>query len=181
MKITQKNNRTMCHHSKESISKKEKIIHIQKDPQEVQKMNKVSFPELKQKLQDETQGYLYAQSSKFSSVARQLTFGILGTVWVMIYSEGNLNFPNRGMFFALIFALAYLSCDASHYISDSISYHKELFLLDKYQSFKEIQDKHEPFMDAVNVRSFIFLIFKFVILFCSCISFIFGLIDKVIP
>ena len=35
-----------------------------------------------QKLLDECQNFHYAQSSKFSTLARTLVFGIIGTIWI---------------------------------------------------------------------------------------------------
>jgi len=50
-----------------------------KDHQEVQQVKRNgdnTFEEKKQKLQDETQDFMYQQSSKFSSVSRNLVLGI---------------------------------------------------------------------------------------------------------
>ncbi len=80
---------------------KDKEVHrpnAPKDHLEVPSGEENSFEKRKQELQDEIQQFMYAQSSKFSSVARNLILGVIGTVWVLTYAEGTLNFPNGWLF-----------------------------------------------------------------------------------
>ena len=143
----------------------------QKAPQgNLQKTN--DFEEKREKLQEELQGYYYCQSSKFSSVSRSLIFGILATIWVFVYTDGELSITNHHLLYALISGILYLIIDILHYFLDSVSYHKEQYQLDKYKSIQELDECHEPFMDYVNNRSYFFFITKFVVLCLTSILFI---------
>ena len=137
-----------------------------------------SFEKRKQELQDETQQFMYAQSSKFSSVARNLILGVIGTVWVLTYAEGTLNFPNGWLFSSLLAGLSFLLIDVIHYYTDSLSYNRELYRLDKYVSQRDLDVKHEPKMDSINKRSHIFIVMKFWVLILTSILFIMGLLLK---
>lgn len=160
---------------------KDKEVHkpnVPKDHQEVPLGEGNSFEKRKQELQDETQQFMYAQSSKFSSVARNLILGIIGTVWVLTYAEGTLNFPNGWLFSSLLAGLSFLLIDVIHYYTDSLSYNRELYRLDKYVSQKDLDVKHEPKMDSINKRSHIFIVMKFWVLIFTSILFIMGLLLK---
>lgn len=151
---------------------------VQKDHQEAPQPKNDSFKENKEKLQTETQHYMYDQSSKFSSVSRTLIFGIIGTIWVITYSEGMLHIPNYGLLISLIFGLLYMLTDVFHYFLDSVSYHKEIYDLDNYERQEDLDKIHEPKMDKINKRSYLFLIIKFVILIIAAVLFTAGLIAK---
>lgn len=150
-----------------------------KDHQEVQQVKGKSgntFEEKKQKLQDETQDYMYQQSCKFSSVSRNLVLGIIGTNWFLTYVDGKLRIPNRYLFASLLLGLMFLLVDVIHYFVDSVSYQKELCSLDKYETEQELESKHEPEMDKINKISHRFIIAKFVLLVFASVLFFFGLI-----
>lgn len=148
-----------------------------KDPQEP--LSRIdSFEDKREKLQEELQGYYYSQSSKFSSVSRSLVFGILATIWVFIYTDGELSITNQVLLYALIAGVLYLTIDILHYFLDSISYHKEQYRLDEYRTIEDLNDRHEPFMDVVNKRSYAFFITKFVILCLTAIFFITNVIQR---
>ena len=68
---------------------------------------KDEFEKRRQELQDETQRYMYQQSSKFSSVSRSLVLGIIGTIWVLTYVDGTLCIPNRWLLSSLITGLVF--------------------------------------------------------------------------
>ena len=148
-----------------------------KAPQEIlPKAN--SFEDRREKLQEELQGYYYSQSSKFSSVSRSLIFGILATIWVFIYTDGELSITNQVLLYALITGILYLTIDILHYFLDSISYHKEQYRLDEYKTTEDLNDRHEPFMDGVNKRSYKFFITKFIVLCLTAILFITNIIQR---
>ena len=151
----------------------------QKDHQVVQQTKDVynKRPEEKIKeLQDETQGFMYKQSSNFSSVSRSLVLGIIGTDWFLTYIDGKLRIPNLYLFNSLLLGLMFLFVDVIHYFWDAVSYQKELYRLDKYETEQDLKNKHEPEMDKINKRSHKFIVAKFVLLvFASTLCF-FGLI-----
>ena len=151
----------------------------QKDHQVVQQTKDVynERPERKIKeLQEETQGVMYQQSSNFSSVSRNLVLGIIGTNWFLTYVDGKLRIPNRYLFASLLLGLMFLLVDVIHYFGDSVSYQKELYSLDKYETEQELESKHEPKMDKINKRSHRFIIAKFVLLVFASALFFIGLI-----
>lgn len=153
------------------------IKHNQKVHQEALSSN-INFEKRKQELQDKTQSFMYAQSSKFSSVSRNLILGIIGTIWVITYSDGNLKISNYWLFGSLIVALLFLLVDVIHYYWDTISYHNEQYKLDKYSCQKELDNEHEPRMDTINKRSHSFIVIKFWILMFVSFLFVIGLLIK---
>ena len=159
--------------------KKQENLLNQKDHQGVQQVKGDicnTFEEKKQKLQDETQDFKYQQSSKFSSVSRNLVLGIIGTNWFLTYVDGKLRIPNLYLFISLLLGLMFLFVDVIHYFWDSMSYQKELYSLDKYKIEQELENKHEPRMNAINKRSHRFIIAKCVLLLTASALFFMGLI-----
>lgn len=134
-----------------------------------------NFEERKEKLQEETQQFMYAQSSKFSSVSRSLIFGILGTIWVLTYKEGRMTIPNDFLLSSLMLCLLYLFSDVIHYYTDSRAYKKELYRLDKYKTLEDLENQHEPIMDQINKNSHSFIIFNFFVLIFSSAYLIVGM------
>lgn len=152
--------------------------HVRRGHQEV--LHKRSdFRTRKEQLQNELQGYMYNQSSKLSSVSRNLTFGMLGTIWVITYSDGKMTIPNPYLFYALFISLLYMVVDVIHYFLDSISYHHQQYKLDNYTTDVEIDRIHEKKMDKINKRSHYFLIGKTIVLFVAAIFFIRGIIEMI--
>ncbi len=96
----------------------------------------------------------------------------------LTYAEGTLNFPNGWLFSSLLAGLSFLLIDVIHYYTDSLSYNRELYRLDKYVSQKDLDVKHEPKMDSINKRSHIFIVMKFWVLIFTSILFIMGLLLK---
>jgi len=168
--------------NKNPQNKQERTVNMEtvvpKDRQEVLP-SKDNFDERKQNLLDETQKYMYQQSSKFSSVSRSLIFGIIGTIWVLTYAEGKIHVPNYWLLFSLISGLLFLLTDVIHYFWDSMSYQRELYRLDKYECQEELDKIHEKIMDKINKRSNGFLVVKFIILIISSVLFTCGLYLKI--
>ena len=149
--------------------------HVQKDRLEEEPRKNKTFKENKEKLQIETQKYMYDQSSKFSSVSRHLIFGIIGTIWVITYTDEGIYLPNCYLLFSLLTGLFYLLCDVLHYYWDSKDYENELNQLDNYNNQKQLDEMHEQRMDCINKRSHFFIRLKFAILLVCSVSFIIGL------
>ncbi len=164
-------------------NKQEKVVSkdnrpVQKDLQEAPLSKKDKFNERKQRLLDETQQYMYQQSSKFSTVSRNLALGIIGTIWVLTYVDGKLSTPNIWLLFSLIIGLLFLLVDVVHYFWDAISYQRETYQLDKYKNQSELDNLHETQMDSINKRSHRFIVAKFCILMLVSLSFAIGLFLK---
>ena len=152
--------------------------HVRKDRQEVQHKRN-NFKTRKEQLQNELQSYMYSQSSRLSSVSRNLIIGMLGTIWVMTYSKGNMTIPNPYLFFALLTSMLFMVVDVVHYFWDSISYHRQQYKLDKYKTNEEIDNIHEKQMDKINKRSHNFLLGKTFVLFLAALLFIRGILELI--
>lgn len=157
------------------------LNYFQKAHQEVpQEKSKIENPNRKQELLDETQNFMYQQSGKFSSVSRNLVLGIIGTIWFLTYVNGKLTIPNTWLFCCLLSGLLFLLTDVIHYFWDSMSYHKELYNLEKYNTQKEFDDYHEPKMDWINKRSHRFIVAKFWMLMIASVLFGIGIVATLV-
>ena len=153
------------------------------DPRALQDLpisKKDDFLYKKQKLLDETQSYKYSQSSKFSSVSRTLVLGIMGTTWILTYTDGKLYIPNLYLSASLFICLLFLLVDVIHYYSDSISYQRELCKLDQYRTVEDLDKTHEKTMNTINKRSNRFIVAKFWILICASVLFFIGIFTKMV-
>ena len=160
----------------ETVSQKTKLP-VQKDRQAAKQRKDKMFEEKKEKLQKETQEYMYAQSSKFSSVSRSLIFGIIGTIWVITYTEGQLCIPNFALFISLLSGIVYLVIDVIHYYTDSKSYEDEQNKFDSYKKQEDLEETHENEMNRINERSHSFIKYKLAVLAICAILFFYGLIS----
>lgn len=159
------------------VNKGRKVKQGRKVHQGIRPIKEDRFDKEKEALQDELQGFMYSQSSKLSSVSRNLIFGILGTIWVMTFAGGKLTIPNPQLFYALLTSLLFMATDILHYLLDSISYHRQQYKLELYKTKEEIANIYNTEMDGINKRSHKFVIGKTVILFIASIMFIWGIMD----
>ena len=127
-----------------------------------------------QKLLDECQNFHYAQSSKFSTLARTLVFGIIGTIWILSYSKDGFTPSNNCLFWSLIVSFLYLAVDLCHYFWDSCFYRSEYFQFDKEKDIS----KHDERMNKRAHSSFYAICGKFIILCFVCILFVVGFIKQ---
>ncbi len=134
-----------------------------------------SFEKKKAELLTETQQYMYSQSSKFSSVSRNLIFGTMGTIWAFSFTNGEITINNVYLMIALLLCVLYLMFDVIHYYTDTNSYNKEQYNLDNYKDDKELNE-HEKTMDSINKRSNRFIVWKFRVLIVTSIMFVIGLL-----
>lgn len=102
---------------------------------------------------EECQGYHYSQSSKVSSLSRNIVYGIIGTGWVLIYADNQYHEPCTWLIIALGLSFVYLLLDLAHYFSDSCSYRREYFRLNQDKKAEGILHRHEEYMDGVSKRS----------------------------
>lgn len=137
----------------------------------------VSFDKRKEALEQELQGFMYSQSSKLSSVSRNLIFGILGTIWVLTFTGGKLTIPNPQLFYALLISILFMATDVLHYLMDSISYHRQQYKLDDYNTKEELVNIYNKDMDRINKRSHNFVIGKTIILLFATIMFVWGIME----
>ena len=126
----------------------------------------------------ECQGYHYSQSSKVSSLSRNIVYGIIGTSWVLIYANGSYHQPCTWLIIALGLSFVYLLLDLTHYLSDSCSYRREYFRLDRDKKTEGILYRHEEYMDGVSKRSFHLLIAKFICVLVIAVIFVIGILRQ---
>ena len=123
-----------------------------------------------QKLLDECQSFHYAQSSKFSTLARTLVFGIIGTIWILSYSTDGFNPNNDCLLWSLIVSFLYLAVDLCHYFWDSCFYRSEYFKFEKEKGIAE----HDKRMSKRSQLSYRAIWIKFIIFIFVCGLFIWG-------
>lgn len=126
--------------------------------------------------QIECQDYHYSQSSKTSSLSRNIVFGIIGTCWVLIYANGSYHKPCLYIIITLGLSFVYLLLDLAHYFSDSCSYRNEYFRLERDKNTEGILYRHEEYMDGVSKRSFHLLIAKFICVLIIAVIFLIGIL-----
>lgn len=139
------------------------------------KKDEILFEDKLDRLKNETQDYMYKQSSKFSMVSRNLIFGIMGTIWAFTFSDGSIITNNILLMIALFSCLIYLLLDVIHYYTDSNSYNDEQYNLDNITDDEGLK-LHERNMDRINQRSSSFIKCKFTVLIISSLIFLVGLI-----
>lgn len=122
----------------------------------------------------ECQEYHYSQSSKTSSLSRNIVYGIIGTCWVLIYADNKYHEPCWWIMITIGISFVYLLLDLAHYFSDSYSYKKEYFELEQK---KNIED-HEAYMNSVSKRSFRLLTAKFICVLIIAVIFVIAIIHQ---
>lgn len=127
---------------------------------------------------EECQGYHYSQSSKVSSLSRNIVYGIIGTCWIVIYADNQYHEPCLWLIIVLGLSFVYLLLDLAHYFSDSCSYRREYFRLDRDKKAEGILYRHEEYMDGVSKRSFYLLIVKFICVLVIAGFFVIGIIRQ---
>ena len=129
----------------------------------------------KEKMEDMVQGFMGSQSGLFSSVSRTLIFGIIGTIWVITYSEHKLTVPNNWLLVSLVMSLLYLLADVGHYFLDAMSYQEETKRISGYKSSEELKANLKDGLAKINGRSVNFIKIKMVLLISTAIIFVIGL------
>ena len=131
-----------------------------------------------EKLLEECQGFKYTQSSNFSTLSRSIIFGIIGTLWIISYTDGEFTFPNRCSLYAMCAAFVYLIADLIHYYWDSCFYKKEYVQFDKEKMSETAVQDHNSRMDKNADNSFNFFRGKCVLLLITVLLFMIGFICK---
>ena len=112
--MTTKNQETVSPSTKTSLpeNKQKKQANSKAEQQEIYPEG---LTELKADLYNESQNEMSDLTSNFSTVARTLMFGIIGTIWIITYTDEGLNFSNPWLFAALSLCLFYFLVDVIHY------------------------------------------------------------------
>lgn len=128
------------------------------------------------KLLDECQGYKYSQSSNFIKLSRTVVFGIIGTIWILSYSDGEFEIHNTCLITSLFCAFLHILMDLLHYFVDMIFYKKEYVRFADDRGCANAIEKHDKRMDNQAAVSFGFVCVNAVVLLLTAISFIRGFI-----
>ncbi len=131
-----------------------------------------------EKLLEECQGFKYTQSSNFSTLSRSIIFGIIGTLWVISYTEKEFTFPNNFALSAMCAAFVYLLVDLIHYFWDSCFYKREYVRFDKEKTSETAVRDHNQRMDRNADNSFNFFRGKCILLLITVLLFMLGFICK---
>lgn len=128
--------------------------------------------QLKDELVEETQRFMYAQSSKCSQSSRIIAYGlfILNVVLIFLYPT-LINFCS---YFGLLDIILFLMMDIVHYYKDAGRYYVELYRLDQYPEDK-ILKLHEQQMDKINKASRRMFEVKHIVLMLAVVLSIAGL------
>jgi len=127
------------------------------------------------KLKEECENFHYAQSSKVSTLARTIVYGIIGTIWVIVYSSSTkqLELPCTILMICLASCFVYLLFDMIHYFADAVCYREESFRMDN-----NTIPQHEKYMNKISTISFIMFCVKFGITIAIAILFIVGVLRQ---
>lgn len=133
--------------------------------------------ETKDELINEVSDYQYKQSGQVSTLCRYVIYGIVGTVWVLSYVNGNLEKPNILLLLSIIFSFIYLLLDVIHYYMDTFFYYRESH---KLMNDCITEENHAKCMVETSKRSFVLLTHKFILTIIISLLFVGGMILKFI-
>lgn len=137
--------------------------------------NNKTLEEQKEERENMVQRFMGDQSGLFSSVSRTLIFGIIGTIWVITYSDNGVNVPNKYLLLSLGMSLVYLLADVSHYYWDTMSYQKESKKIWRYNTSEELDSELRRGLTKINKRSVNFIRIKWWGLILTALLFSYGL------
>ena len=133
-----------------------------------------------EKLEDKCKEYLYSQSSKFSSLSRNIVYGLIGVIWIVSYSESGFILPSNTLLSALVLGFIYLSIDIIHYFCDTCFYRSATSFLQETPHSKDMIEYHNKRMRKNGLRSFHWIIAKFSFLLIFTIVFFIGFIQNIL-
>lgn len=128
--------------------------------------------QLKDQLIEETQRFMYAQSSRCSKNSRIIAYGLFVLNVVMIFQYPTL--VSFCSYFGLLDIILFLMMDIIHYYKDAGRYYAELYRLDQYPEDKILMS-HERNMDKINKSSRRMFEVKHIVLMLAMVLSIAGL------
>lgn len=131
--------------------------------------------QLKDRLVEETQSYMYTQSSKCSKNSRMIAYGLFIINVVMIFQYPSL--INLCSYCGLLGIILFLMMDIIHYYKDAERYYVELHKLYKLSQYpeEEMLMLHERQMDKISISSHKMFANKHIVLILSTFLSIVGL------
>ena len=128
--------------------------------------------QLKDELVEETQRFMYAQSSGCSKNSRIIAYGLFVLNVVMIFQYPTI--VNFCSYFGLLDIILFLMMDIIHYYKDAGRYYVELYRLDQYPE-EEMLMLHEQQMDKINKDSRRMFEVKYIVLMLAVFLSVVGL------
>lgn len=148
-------------------------------------MKKKVDPEINDKYDssiEESNGFSYSQASNVSSISRNLVMGIVATVWVVSYIDGEFILPNKCLVSAMAIAFVYLLVDVIHYYSDARFYHKGTLSLEKhYGNPSFLKKDYNDSMIAHAKKSQSWFVGKFYLFLLTAVIFLVGMFVEFLP
>lgn len=133
--------------------------------------------QLKDQLIEETQRFMYAQSSRCSKNSRIIAYGLFVLNVVMIFQYPTI--VNFCSYFGLLDIILFLMMDIIHYYKDAGRYYVELYRLDQYPE-EEMLMLHEQQMDKINKDSRRMFEVKYIVLMLAVFLSVVGLFISLI-
>lgn len=133
--------------------------------------------QLKDQLVEETQHFMYAQSSRCSKNSRIIAYGLFVINVVLIFGYPTL--INFCSYCGLLGIILFLMMDIIHYYRDAGRYYVELYRLDQYPEDKILM-LHERNMDKINESSHKMFANKHIVLILSTFLSVVGLFINLI-
>ena len=172
--MTTKNQETESPSTKTSVTTKTQKKRPPTSPQQQEKCPNEELEDFKAKLFTYAQKEMSELTGIFSNVARTLMFGIIGTIWVISFTEEGLKFSNRWLFAALSLCLVYFLVDVIHYFCSAMIYQNISNKAKKCETFGEyLKQKKRTY--KINSRSVICIYIKFTVLTIAAFAFCKGL------
>lgn len=119
---------------------------------------------------------LYNQTKQVSSISRGLVYSIIGTIWVVSYSNGVFIIPNGYLATTLILCFVYAIFDVFHYFCDSCFYHNEM--TEVIEDDDLTVNEHIKRTIKQSRKSFLFVLHKFIFMVICSIVFLIGMYSK---
>lgn len=137
----------------------------------------------KDKLQEsikEANKYKYDQSSKASELIRKIVFAIIGSCWVLMFTQGQYHEANVFLKITIALGFIYLLFDVLHYFCDACSYHHHAQKMEEGATIDYLEKTYKPANLHISRRSFVFFVLKVSFCIAVSIAFLLGLLIKYI-
>lgn len=114
-----------------------------------------------EKATQEAGNYQSQQSAKTSELIRKIVFAIIGSCWVLIFTEdGTYQDTNIYLQLAIAGSFVYLILDIVHYFWDTCSYYRNVQNISKCMTADYIQDVYIHEREYIAKRSFVIFCIK---------------------
>lgn len=124
---------------------------------------------------DNAQECHQSQSKSFSDLGRKMIWAMLGTIWIIVFSNNKIFFPNDFLKLSVIFGFIYMAIDVIHYSTDTCFYFYISKKIPRVNFTERDVDKYVNKLENYSNISFSFCILKMIILIPMSLIFICGL------